>query len=92
MLILKSILIKFPKEKLLENIKLNPKCILSKKIWFLYEFLLDEKLPLQDLLVGKYDDLLDKKKYIIKSTPIKSQRHKFNNNLFGTAKMCPIIT
>jgi len=91
LLILKSILMKFSKEKLLENIKLNPKRILSKKIWFLYEFLLDEKLPLQDLPIGKYDNLLDKKKYIVKSTPIKSQRHKINNNLLGTAKMCPII-
>jgi len=91
LLLLKSILIKFPKENLLENIKLNPKRILSKKIWFLYEFLLDKKLPLEDLPIGKYDDLLDKKKYITKSTPVKSQRHKLNNNLLGTAKMCPII-
>jgi Fic family protein len=92
LLILKVILKAFSKESLLENIQLNPKRILNKKIWFFFEFLLYERLPLNDLPVGKYDDILDKKKYIVRNTPIKSKRHKINNNLLGSAKMCPIIT
>jgi len=91
LLILKEILRAFPKENLLENIQLNPKRILAKKIWFFYEFLLNERLPLSDLPASKYDNVLDEKIYIVRNTPIKSKRHKLNNNLLGTASMCPII-
>ena len=91
LLVLKEILRAFPKEHILENIQLNPKRILAKKIWFFYEFLLNERLPLSDLPTGKYDNVLDEKIYIVKNTPIKSKRHKLNNNLLGTASMCSII-
>jgi len=92
LLLLKTILKTFSKEYLLKNIQSNPKRILSKKIWFFYEFLLNEQLPLDDLPVGKYDDILDEKKYVVRNIPIKSKRHKLNNNLLGTANMCAIIT
>ncbi len=91
LLVLKFILKAFPKEDISKSIQINPRRIFSKKIWFLYEFLLDEKLPLDDLPIGKYDDLLDDRKYIVKNNSIKSQRHKLNNNLLGTSKICPII-
>lgn len=88
---LKNILKKFSIEEISQNIKVNPKRILSKKIWFFYEFLLDTQLPIEDLPIGKYDDLLDEKKYIVNNHPIKSKRHKINDNLLGTQKLCPII-
>ncbi len=91
LLVLKRILEVFPKESLLENIQNNPKRILSKKIWFLYEFLLKTELALADLPMGKYDNMLDEKKYIVNDKVIKSKRHKINNNLLGTAEFCPII-
>lgn len=91
LLVLKYILKSFSKEALTQSIKENPKRILSKKIWFYYEFLLDEKLDLEDLAIGKYDNLLDDKKYITNEQYLKSQRHKINNNLLGTSKFCPII-
>jgi hypothetical protein len=91
LLVLKFILKAFSKDEILKNIKINNKRILSKKIWFLYEFLLCDKLELEDLPVGKYDNLLNEKKYIVKNNPIKSKRHKINNNLLGTSKICPII-
>ncbi len=92
MLVLKFIFKSLSKDDIVKYIQINPKRILSKKIWFLYEFLLEEQLPVEDLPVGKYDDLLDSRKYIVKNNPIKSQRHKLNNNLLGTSKICPIIT
>ena len=91
LLVLKIILECFPINALIENIKKNPKRILNKKIWFYYEFLLNKKLPIEDLPTGKYDNLLDSKRYITRNHPTKSQRHKINNNLLGTAKLCPII-
>ena len=92
LLILKFIFKVLPKKELVKYIQINPKRILSKKIWFLYEFLLDEQLAIEDLPAGKYDNFLDSKKYIVRNTPIKSQRHKINNNFLGTSKICPIIT
>jgi len=91
LLVLKLILKHFPKEELTSYISANPKRILSKKIWFYYEFLLDETLSIEDLPVGKYDDLLNSKQYFTINNPLKSKRHKINNNLLGTAYLCPII-
>lgn len=91
LLVLKYILKSFLVEELIVNIEMNPKRILSKKIWFYYEFLLAKELALEDLPRGKYDDLLNPKKYITRTKSIKSQRHKINNNLLGTAKLCPLI-
>ena len=91
LLVLKKILAMFTIEDISQNINVNSKRILSKKIWFLYEFLLKINLPIQDLPAGKYDDLLDEKKYIVNQKHIKSKRHKINNNLLGTQNFCPII-
>lgn len=91
LLILKRILEVFSRELLLEHIEKNPQRILSKKIWFLYEFLFKIQLPLEDLPPAKYDDLLKKEKYIVNEKFIKSKRHKINNNLLGTREFCPII-
>ena len=91
LLVLKSVLRYFKLNEIVANIKKSPKRILSKKIWFYYEFLLNKRLPIEDLPVGKYDNLIDTKKYITRNFPIKSQRHKIHNNLLGTAKLCPII-
>ena len=59
LLVLKYILKSFSKEELIKNIQINPKRIVNKKIWFYYEFLLDERLRIDDLPTGRYDDLLD---------------------------------
>ena len=91
LLVLKKILQSFSIDDISKNIAINPKRILSKKIWFLYEFLLNIKLPLEDLPAGKYDDILDNKKYIVNDKYIKSKRHKINNNLLGVQNFCPII-
>ena len=91
LLVLKSVLKHLPLDELVGSIKKNPKRILSKKIWFYYEFLLCKKLPIEDLPAGKYDNLLDPQKYIVRNHPVKSQRHKIHNNLLGTASICPII-
>jgi len=91
LLVLKKILEEFLPEEISDNISINPKRILSKKIWFLYEFLLDCTLPIEDLPVGKYENILDDKAYIVNKHFIKSKRHKINNNLLGTQNLCPII-
>ncbi len=91
LLLLKSILKACSKDDITLYIENNPKRILTKKIWFLYEFLLEGVLPIEDLPAGKYDDLLDTKKYIVNKNAIKSKRHKVNNNLLGNNDFCPVV-
>ena len=92
LLLLKSILSKVPIDELTKHIQKNPKAILKKKIWFLYEFLLQkEPLPIEDLPAGKYDDLISAEKYFVTNNPIKFKRHKINYNLLGAFDFCPVI-
>ena len=90
-LVLKFILNSCRADEIVDCINKNPRGIYSKKIWFWYEYLLDNKLPLKDLPPGKYDDLINEKKYFTLTKSKKSKRHKINNNSLGHSKFCPII-
>ncbi len=66
----------------------------ARKIWFLYEYLTGNQLPLPDLTQGNYIELLEKNKYYTAkwlSGPEAIQRQRINNNLPGTPKFCPIV-
>ena len=86
-------------KKLFEQLKLNdivallqlePTGQYSRKIWFLYEWLFDKKLPIEDLSIKNYIPLVDEKlQYVIIGT--KSSRHRIINNLPGTREFCPLI-
>lgn len=73
--------------KLVEN---EPTGLYSRKIWFLYEWLMDKKLPLEDLTTGNYVDIIDETLQYggIAET---SKRHRIKNNLPGVREFCPLI-
>ena len=63
----------------------------SRRIWFLYEWLMNKKLNLPDLKTGNLVPLIDEKlQYAIKG--VSSPRHKIINNLPGTIDFCPLIS
>jgi Fic family protein len=68
----------------------QPTGIYSRKIWYIYEFLLDDRLDIKDCQQLKYVDLLDPKIYFT-SHAIKSPRHAINNNLLGNNQFCPFV-
>src|SRR3990167_4762669 len=70
------------------HIKKQPTGIYSRKIWYLYEFLMQEKLELPDCKKIKYVELLDKNLYFT-SNGKKSSRHGINDNLLGNRDYCP---
>ena len=78
------------KKKVTEYVQQQPTGIYSRKIWYLYEFLLKEQLELEDAQRIKYVDLLDSKMYFT-SQAIKSPRHAINDNLLGNSSFCPFI-
>src|SRR5690606_26110180 len=61
-----------------------------RRIWFLYEWLLDKTLDLPDAKTGSYVDVLDEKQqYVAKGK--NSPRHRVRNNLPGTRNFCPLV-
>lgn len=61
-----------------------------RRIWFLYEWLTDRRLPLPDLASGDYVDLLDPEDAYC-GEPRTSRRHRVRDNLLGTREWCPIM-
>jgi hypothetical protein len=73
-----------------EILQIEPTGQYSRKIWFLYEWLMNEKLDIPDLTIKKAVPLIDEKlQYAIEG--VSSPRHKIINNLPGTRDFCPLI-
>lgn len=68
----------------------EPTSSYSRRVWFLWEWLRDEKLDIEDASAGNFVPLIDSKlQYEGKSYP--SRRHRVRNNLPGTYNFCPLI-
>ncbi|MFH1156668.1 MAG: Fic family protein [Pseudomonadota bacterium] len=62
----------------------------SRRLWFLWEWLREEQLDIEDARAGNFVPLLNGKlQYEGKSYP--SKRHRVRNNLPGTRNFCPLI-
>jgi len=72
-------------------IESKPTSKYARKLWFLYEFLTGNELPIGDLTRGNYVDLLEPDDYYTASTPTKVKRQRINNNLLGPADFCPTV-
>ncbi len=77
-------------KEILALIKEEPTGIYSRRIWFLYEWLTDKKLKLDDVKTGNYIDLMDESLQYV-GTPVSSKRHRIKNNLPGVKNYCPLI-
>lgn len=90
LLVLKKLFEVVPQQEIESIIQLEALGQYSRRIWFLYEWLLQTKLNIQDLESGNYVPILDKKlQYTIKG--VRSSRHRMLNNLPGTRDFCPLI-
>lgn len=78
-------------EEILLYIKSKPVGKYARRIWFLYEFLTDNELTLQDLTRGNYVDLLEPDQYYTVNQPPQVRRQRINNNLLGDRRFCPFI-
>ncbi|MFH0759940.1 MAG: Fic family protein [Bacteroidota bacterium] len=63
----------------------------SRKIWFLFEWLMQKPLQIPDLKAGNYIPLIDKEMEFTNAVSINSRRHRIKNNLPGTVGFCPLI-
>ncbi len=69
----------------------EPLGLYSRKIWFLYEWLIQLVLDIPDLKEGNYVPLIDENLQYSISKGIKSTRHRILNNLPGTVNFCALI-
>lgn len=71
-------------------IKAKPNSSYMRRIWFLYEWLLDRQLNILDAKTGTYAKIVDPKlQWAIKGTT--STRHRVRNNLPGSRDYCPLV-
>lgn len=74
----------------LQMVNKEPTSQYSRRVWFLYEWLMDEVLDIPDLKTGTYVQIVNPKlQYTCAS--INSTRHRIKNNLPGTPAFCPMI-
>lgn len=68
----------------------KPTSTYMRRIWFLYEWLLDKQLDLPDAKTGSYATVLDENQQYAGEGK-SSTRHRVKNNLPGTRDFCPLV-
>lgn len=91
LLFFKKLFETLPQNECTALVQIEPQGLYSRKIWFLYEWLLQTKLPIQDLKTGNYISLIDEKQQFAIANGNKSSRHRIINNLPGNVDFCPLI-
>src|SRR6266849_1074714 len=71
-------------------VRATPTGTYARRVWFLYEWLLEKNLDLPSAEKGLYANVVDPdRQWTAGGTP--STRHRVKNNLPGTASFCPMI-
>ncbi|MFH0727668.1 MAG: Fic family protein [Pseudomonadota bacterium] len=88
--VLKALFQKIEAKEIREIIRSAPTGSYSRRLWFLWEWLREEQLDIEDAQTGNFVPLINSKlQYEGKSHP--SNRHRIRNNLPGTRNFCPLI-
>jgi hypothetical protein len=74
-----------------ELVKKEPFGRYSRKVWFLFEWLMQKLLNIPDLKEGNYIPLLDENLQYTMGKGVNSSRQRIRNNLPGTIGFCPLI-
>ena len=78
-------------EDFLSYVRSKPTGKYARRLWFLYEFLTGDYLPMDDVKRGNYIDLLDQDQYYTVTTARQVRRQRINDNLLGDGRFCPTI-
>lgn len=88
--VLKKLFEKISGDEMIAMISRKPTSAYMRRLWFLYEWLLDERLDLADARTGSYVDVVDSsQQYAVVGR--NSKRHRVRNNLPGTRHFCPLV-
>lgn len=88
--VLKRLFMALEPDELAAMIRAKPSGAYMRRVWFLYEWLIDQPLDLPDAKAGTYADIVDPKlQWAVEGQT--STRHRVRNNLPGTPAFCPLI-
>jgi len=76
--------------QLTNYIKEKPQALNRRCIWYLYEWLTDTELDIENSQ-SNYANLLEEKFYYTSSNGIKNSRTRIINNMLGNKQFCPMI-
>ncbi len=88
--VLKALFDKIESKAIIDIVQSEPTGAYSRRIWFLYEWLREEKLDLADANLGNFVPLINEKLQYAGASS-RSRRHRILNNLPGTRRFCPLI-
>ncbi|MEN8129531.1 MAG: Fic family protein [Pseudomonadota bacterium] len=88
--VLKALFEQIEPQAIADIVRSEPTGAYSRRIWFLYEWLCDKVLDIEDAAQGNFVPLINGKlQYPGASRD--SRRHRVRNNLPGTRDFCPLI-
>lgn len=88
--VLKILFERIPANEMVSMIAEKPTSAYMRRLWFLYEWLLEERLDLPDARTGTYVEIVDSKQQYTGENR-NSTRHRVKNNLPGTRDFCPLV-
>lgn len=91
LLFFKKLFQSISKDEITNIIQGEPTGQYSRKIWFLYEWLMQEQLPIPDLTIKNFIPLVDEELQFASPVSTNSSRHRIKNNLSGNVDFCPLI-
>lgn len=81
---------KLKREEVIELLQIEPTGQYCRKIWFLYEWLTGDILPIPGMQMKNFVSLLDEEiQFAVEGK--RSSRHRILNNLPGTPEFCPLV-
>ncbi len=90
LLVFKKLFEVLKEDEVAELVQIEPLGQYSRRIWFLYEWLMRKELKVPNLDKGNFIPLVNEKlQYAVKGK--RSSRHRIINNLPGTREFCPLI-
>jgi len=87
--VLKRLFLAVGPEEIAALVRSKPTGTYSRRLWFLYEWLIGEMIDLPDAEDGRYVTVVDPKQQWAASGET-SSRHRVKNNLPGTPSFCPL--
>jgi Fic family protein len=88
--ILKKLFECIEEELIIDMVRNEPTSQYSRRIWFLYEWLMTKTLHIPDLKTGTYIKIVNTDLQY-EGPSINSTRHRIKNNLPGTVEFCPMV-
>lgn len=88
--ILSEVFSKVGIKELVSWITAKPQGQYTRRIWYLYEWMTDNQLRIDDLTKGNYIDLLNKDEYYTAQDQM-IRRQRIRDNMLGNSNFCPLV-